>query len=133
MNVHIRSRPFKCRADVKCGNYFHIILIFFSCSTHPATNSETMNREILANQKTVAAAPVGHIITVFPHIRPAGIIILHSLQMHVLLENTTFLLHKIIRIAGIIRVAGIIRGRILYEEIRYSPPQIFRPSAIPVF
>ena len=22
MNVHIRSRPFKCRADVKCGNYF---------------------------------------------------------------------------------------------------------------
>ena len=29
MNVHIRSRPFKCRADVKCGNYFYIILIFF--------------------------------------------------------------------------------------------------------
>ena len=30
--------------------------------------------------------------------------------MRVLLENTTFLLHKVIRIAGIIRVAGIIRG-----------------------
>ena len=57
--------------------------------------------------------------TVFPHIRPAGIIILHSLQMRVLLENTTFLLHKIVRIEGIIRVAGIIRGRALYEEIRY--------------
>ena len=39
--------------------------------------------------------------------------------MRVLLENTTFLLHKIVRIAGIIRVAGIIRGRALYEEIRY--------------
>ena len=38
--------------------------------------------------------------------------------MRVLLENTTFLLHKIIRIAGIIRVEGIIRGRVLYEEIR---------------
>ena len=66
-------------------------------------------------------------------IRPVGIIFLGSLQMGVLLENTKFLLHKVIRIAGIIRVAGIIRGRILYEEIRYSPPQIFRPSAIPVF
>jgi hypothetical protein len=31
--------------------------------------------------------------TVFLHIRPAGIIISHSLQMRVLLENTTFLLH----------------------------------------
>ena len=40
--------------------------------------------------------------------------------MRVLLENTTFPLHKIVRIAGIIRVAGIIRGRALYEEIRYS-------------
>ena len=39
--------------------------------------------------------------------------------MRVLLENTTFLLHKNVRIAGIIRVAGIIRGRALYEEIRY--------------
>ena len=34
-------------------------------------------------------------------------------------ENTTFLLRKIFRIAGIIRVAGIIGGRALYEEIRY--------------
>ena len=41
--------------------------------------------------------------TVFPHIRPLGIIILISLQMRVLLKNTTFLLHKIVRIAGIIR------------------------------
>ena len=57
--------------------------------------------------------------TVFPHIRPSGIIISHILQMQVLLENTTFLLHKIVRIAGIIRVVGIIRGRALYEEIRY--------------
>ena len=40
--------------------------------------------------------------TVFPHIRPAGINIWHSLQMRVLLENTTFSLHKIIRIAEII-------------------------------
>ena len=56
--------------------------------------------------------------TVFPHIRPAGIIILHSLQMRVLLENTTFLLLMIVLIAGIIRVAGIIRGRALYQEIR---------------
>ena len=50
--------------------------------------------------------------TVLPHIRPAGIIISQSLQMRVLLENTTFLLHKIVRIAGIIR------GRALYEEIQ---------------
>ena len=50
--------------------------------------------------------------TVFPHIRPAGIIISYSLQMRVLLENTKFLLHKIVRIAGIIQ------GRALYEEIR---------------
>jgi hypothetical protein len=56
-------------------------------------------------------------VTVFPHTRPAGIIISHSLQMQVLLENTTFSLHKIIRNAGIIRIAGIIRGD--YEEIRY--------------
>ena len=56
--------------------------------------------------------------TVFPYIRLAGIIILFSLQMRVLLENTTFLLYKVIRIAGIIRVAGIIRGRALYEEVR---------------
>ena len=62
--------------------------------------------------------------TVFPHIRPAGIIILHSLQMRVLLENTTFLLHKIVRIAGIIRDAGIIRGRALYEEIWYSTAKL---------
>ena len=51
--------------------------------------------------------------TVFPHITPAGINISHSLQMRVLLENTAFSLHIIIRIAGIIR------GRALYEEIRY--------------
>ena len=51
--------------------------------------------------------------TVFPHKIPAGIIILHNLQMRVLLENATFLLHKIVRIAGIIR------GRALYEEIRF--------------
>ena len=38
--------------------------------------------------------------TVFSHIRPAGINISHSLQMRVLLENTTFSLHKIIRNAG---------------------------------
>ena len=40
--------------------------------------------------------------TVFPHIRPTGIIISHSLQMRVLLENTIFSLHKSIRNAGII-------------------------------
>ena len=40
--------------------------------------------------------------------------------MLVLLENTTFSLHKVIRNAGIIRIAGIIRGRVLYEEILYS-------------
>ena len=58
--------------------------------------------------------------TVFPHIRPAGIIISHSLQMRVLLENNAFSLQKIVRNAGVIRVAGIIRWRVLYEEIRYS-------------
>ena len=52
--------------------------------------------------------------TVFPQIRPADIIILDTLQMRVLLENTTFLLNKIVRIAGIIW------GRALYEEIGYS-------------
>jgi hypothetical protein len=58
--------------------------------------------------------------TVFPHIRPAGIIISCSLQMQVLLENTTLLLHKVIRNTGIIRVADIIRERVLYEEIWYT-------------
>jgi hypothetical protein len=47
-------------------------------------------------------------------------------EMRVLLENTTFLLHKIVRIAGIIRVASIIRGRSLYEEIRYPDSILFR-------
>ena len=41
--------------------------------------------------------------TVFPHIRPTSINISHSLQMRVLLENTTFSLHKVVRIAEIIR------------------------------
>ena len=54
--------------------------------------------------------------TVFPLI---------SFQMQVLLENTTFSLHKIIRNAEIIRIAGIIRGRALYEEIRFRMAQIF--------
>ena len=57
--------------------------------------------------------------TVFPHIWPEGITISYSLQMRVLLENTTFLLHKIVRIAGIIRVVDIIQGRALYEEIQH--------------
>ena len=57
--------------------------------------------------------------TVFPHIVPARIIILCSLQMQVLLENSIFLLHKVIRIACIIRDAGITRGRVFYEEIQY--------------
>ena len=35
------------------------------------------------------------VITVFPHIRPTGIIILCSLQIRVLLENSIFLLHKV--------------------------------------
>ena len=52
--------------------------------------------------------------------KAVGIIILHCLQMQVLLENNTFLLHKIVRILGIIRVAGIIRGRALYEKIQYQ-------------
>ena len=39
--------------------------------------------------------------------KAAGIIILRSLQVRVLLESTTFLLHKIFTIAGIIIVAGI--------------------------
>ena len=53
------------------------------------------------------------VFTVFPHIRPADIIISHSLHMRVLLENKIFSLYKIIR------NAGVIRGRALYEEIRY--------------
>ena len=51
--------------------------------------------------------------TVFPHIKPTVIIISHSLQMRVLLKNTTFSLHKIVT------NAGILQGRVLYEEIRY--------------
>ena len=59
-----------------------------------------------------------NINTIFLNIRPTGIIILHSLQRRVLPENTTFLLHNIVRIAGIIKVVGIIRGRDLHEKIR---------------
>ena len=58
--------------------------------------------------------------TVFPHLRPVGIIFLLGLQLRVLLEITKFYLHKSEPGAGIIRNAGIIRGRALYEEIRYS-------------
>ena len=60
-----------------------------------------------------------YIPTVFPHIRPAGIIFLLGLQLRVLLEITKFHLYKSVSSAGIIRNAGIIRGRALYEEIRY--------------
>ena len=59
-------------------------------------------------------------VTVFPHIRPASIIFLWDLQLQVLLEITKFHLHKSVPGAGIIRNAGIIRGRVLYEEIRYT-------------
>ena len=51
--------------------------------------------------------------TVFPHLRPAGIIISHSLQMQDLLENTKSSPYEVVR------NAGIIRGRALYEKIRY--------------
>ena len=60
--------------------------------------------------------------TVFPHIRPAGIIFFvgpSTAGWRVLLEITKFHQHKSVPTAGIIRVAGIIRGRALYEEIRY--------------
>ena len=75
-------------------------------------------KKMLFHSFPLVALISGEINTIFPHIRPAGIIILHSHQMRVLLENTTFPLFKIVRIEGIIRVAGIIRGRALYKEIR---------------
>ena len=59
--------------------------------------------------------------------------------MRVLLENTTFLLHKVIRIAGIIRVVGIIRGRALYVEIWYVEAVqaliliLFHYNILPIF
>ena len=56
--------------------------------------------------------------TVFPHIRPAGIIFSLGLQLRVLLEITKFHLNKSVPGAGIIRNAGIIRGRALYEGIQ---------------
>ena len=49
--------------------------------------------------------------TVFPHMRPAGIIFSYGLQLQVLLEITKFHLHKSVPGAGIIRNAGIIQGR----------------------
>ena len=57
--------------------------------------------------------------TVFPHIRPVGIIFLWGHQLWLFLEITKSHLHKSVSGAGIIRNAGIIRGRALYEEIRY--------------
>ena len=66
----------------------------------------------LQNQRKVSKDILFSKHTVFPHIRPAGIIILYSLQIWVLLENTKFQLNRIVRIAGIIR------GRALYEEIQ---------------
>ena len=50
--------------------------------------------------------------------------------MWVLLENTTFSLHTIVRNAGIIRIAGIIRGRVVYEEIRYLENDVLLVSKI---
>ncbi len=58
--------------------------------------------------------------TVFPHIRPEGIIFLYGLQLRVLLEITKFHLHKSVPGAGIIRNAGIIQGMVLYKEIPYD-------------
>ena len=55
--------------------------------------------------------------TVFPHIRPAGIIFSLGLQLWVLLEIAKFHLHISVFGAGIIINAGIIQGRALYEEI----------------
>ena len=52
--------------------------------------------------------------TVFPHIRPTGIIFSYGLQLRVLLEITKFHLHKSVPGAGIIRIAGIIPGRALF-------------------
>ena len=46
--------------------------------------------------------------TIFPYIRATGINISQSLQMGVLIKDTSFSLHKIIRNAGIIGSAGII-------------------------
>ena len=71
--------------------------------------------------------------TIFPHVRPVGIIIWCSLQMRVLLENTKFLLHKVIRIAGIIQ------GRVLYEDfhlllgLRSFQKSEFKKSIIFIF
>ena len=49
--------------------------------------------------------------TVFPHIRPAGVIFSLGLQLRVLLEMTDFHLHKSVPGAGIIRNVSIIQGR----------------------
>ena len=48
------------------------------------------------------------LLTVFPHIRPAGIIFSYGLQLRVLLEITKFNLQKSVSGAGIIRNVGII-------------------------
>jgi hypothetical protein len=55
-------------------------------------------------------ATLRYLITVFPHIRPTGIIILYSFQMRVLLENTTFLLHKIVRIVELLELRVLFKG-----------------------
>ena len=63
----------------------------------------------------------GFLSTVFPHIRPAGIIFSLGPQLHVLLlEIAKFHLYKSVLGAGIIRNAGIIRGRVLDEEIWHT-------------
>ena len=54
--------------------------------------------------------------TVFPHIRPVGIIFLHGLKLRALLEITNFHLNKSAPGGGIIKNASIIQGRTLYEE-----------------
>ena len=41
---------------------------------------------IIKKLNTEKSGPWKYLLTVFPHIRPAGIIISHSLQMRVLLE-----------------------------------------------
>ena len=50
----------------------------------------------------------GFLSTVFPHLRPAGIIFSLGPQLHVLLEIAKFHQHKSVLGAGIIRNAGII-------------------------
>ena len=73
------------------------------------------------------------VTTLFPHIRPVGIIISNSLQMRVLLENTIFSLHKIIRNGGLLELRVLFVGGPYMRKYDIFPLKTMREKLTKLF